>query len=68
MLKWVTVIFVAAIQIFLGGGEARAQGRQGASGTTVQCNVGTCNPRGGSRATDVKFCRAQNCKKNGPNK
>jgi hypothetical protein len=32
----------------------------------VECPVGTCNPMGGPKAKDVKYCRPANCKKDAP--
>jgi hypothetical protein len=53
---------IAAITA-LNSHEANAQGKMGASGTTIQCPNNTCGKQGGPRSTDVKYCSAANCKK-----
>jgi hypothetical protein len=57
MLKAVVIAIIAALPLLFSAGEVRAL----ADG--VQCPVGTCNPGGGHRASDVKYCKPSNCKK-----
>jgi hypothetical protein len=60
MLKTIIIAIVAALPLLFGAGEVRAQ-FAGVNG--VQCPVGTCNPGGGHRAKEVKYCQPKNCKK-----
>jgi hypothetical protein len=59
MLKTVIVAITAASPLLFSTGEVKAQ----ASVNAVQCPVGTCNPNGGHRAKEVKYCQPKYCKK-----
>jgi hypothetical protein len=61
MLKTVVIVIVAAIPLVFGAAEVKAQYGNASGG--VQCPVGTCNPAGGHRASDMKYCKPSNCKK-----
>ena len=64
MLRTVVVAIIAALPLLFSAGEARAGRSAGPNG--VECPVGTCNPMGGPKAKDVKYCRPANCKKDAP--
>jgi hypothetical protein len=63
MLRTVVVAIIAALPLLFSAGEVRAKS-MGING--VECPVGTCNPMGGPKAKDVKYCRPANCKKDAP--
>ena len=57
MLKTIAIAIIAALPLLFGAGEVKAL----ANG--VQCPVGSCNPGGGHRASDIKYCKPSYCKK-----
>lgn len=63
MLKMIIVAMIATLPLLLSAAEVRAQ-HKGVNG--VECPVGTCGGRGGTRAKEVKYCKASNCPKGAP--
>jgi hypothetical protein len=60
MFKTAIIAIIAGLPLLFSAGEVKAQ-FSGVNG--VQCPVGTCNPGGGHRAKDVKYCQPKYCKK-----
>ena len=57
MSRTTTLATVLILILVSGVGEAAfAQG-----GNLISCPPGTCNPKGGPVAKDLKFCSASNC-------
>jgi hypothetical protein len=59
MLKFFVVAAVVALPFLLNAGEARAN-----MGGYATCPVNTCANNGGDKTTNVKACKASNCRKN----
>jgi hypothetical protein len=66
MLKIAAIAAIVTLPFLLSGNEANAGPRQSQiSGSTGQCPMNTCGPRGLDRAKDVSTCSAKNCRKSG---
>lgn len=61
MLRVFAIAIIAAPFLFTAA-EVRAGNRSGmVKPGAVTCPAGTCNPKGGPRAKDVRFCTPSNC-------
>jgi len=66
-----TILFLILAVVILAIARPPAEARRskdntasaGSASIMAACPAGTCNRRGGTRARDVKYCSAANCRK-----
>ena len=65
MLKVAAIAAIVILPFLFNAEEASARRAGEISGTSGQCPVNQCGPRGLNRAKDVRTCSASNCRKSG---